>query len=83
MSSSVTPMMWRRSTHCSHGQCVEVATLPDSVAVRDSKNPSGPSLQFPKQAWRNFLVAAKTAEFTIQRIFLLLRAALLRARLAS
>ncbi|MCD0453254.1 DUF397 domain-containing protein [Actinocorallia sp. API 0066] len=33
--------------------CVEVAlNLPAAVAVRDSKNPSGPALTFSRSAWR-------------------------------
>ncbi|GAA3933797.1 DUF397 domain-containing protein [Actinomadura viridis] len=37
---------WRKSSH-SHagsGDCVEVAPVPGSVGMRDSKDPSGPVL---------------------------------------
>ncbi|MFF5258353.1 DUF397 domain-containing protein [Actinomadura viridis] len=37
---------WRKSSH-SHagsGDCVEVAAVPGSVGMRDSKDPSGPVL---------------------------------------
>jgi Domain of unknown function (DUF397) len=38
------------------GACVEVATnLPGLVAVRDSKDPSGPSLVFRADSWKAFL----------------------------
>ncbi|GAA3107589.1 DUF397 domain-containing protein [Streptosporangium carneum] len=40
----------------SNDNCVEVATnLPGLVAVRDSKDPSGPVLTFPPGVWSDFL----------------------------
>lgn len=37
---------WRRSTYsgASGNQCVEMADLGDTIAIRDSKNPGGPVL---------------------------------------
>lgn len=49
---------WRKSSRSSGngGNCVEVAdNLPDLVAVRDSKNPTGPALTFTPAAWRAFV----------------------------
>ncbi|WP_431916391.1 DUF397 domain-containing protein [Micromonospora wenchangensis] len=49
---------WRKSTRSSGngGNCVEVAdNLPGVVAVRDSKDPTGPALTFTPTAWRSFL----------------------------
>ncbi|MCZ7423888.1 DUF397 domain-containing protein [Verrucosispora sp. WMMA2121] len=49
---------WRKSarSNSSGGDCVEVAdNLPATVAVRDSKDPSGPVLAFDPAAWRSFL----------------------------
>ncbi|MER7418968.1 DUF397 domain-containing protein [Micromonospora peucetia] len=49
---------WRKSTRsgASGGNCVEVAdNLPGVVAVRDSKDPSGPALAFAPTAWRAFV----------------------------
>jgi hypothetical protein len=38
------------------GACVDVATsLPGIVAVRDSKDPSGPSLVFGADSWQAFI----------------------------
>ncbi|MGW6916712.1 DUF397 domain-containing protein [Kitasatospora sp. NPDC054939] len=37
--------------------------LPDLVPVRDSKDPSGPTLLFPAAAWRSFLSALDAGEF--------------------
>ncbi|MDG4796787.1 DUF397 domain-containing protein [Micromonospora sp. WMMD1082] len=53
---------WRKSTrsNSSGGECVEVAdNLAGVVAVRDSKDPSGPVLAFDPTAWQSFLGLAK------------------------
>jgi len=43
--------------------CVEVATnLPDIIAIRDSKNPSGPALTFSPTAWNSFLTGIRSEE---------------------
>jgi hypothetical protein len=42
------PQSWRKSSFSlANGDCVEVAVTADAVAVRDSKNPAGPMLEFP------------------------------------
>jgi hypothetical protein len=49
---------WRKSTRSnagSNGACVEVATLNHHTAIRDSKNPTGPTLIIPTQAWTQLL----------------------------
>jgi hypothetical protein len=48
---------WRKATRSgvNGGDCVEVAPAYAEVAVRDSKDPSGPSLSFAPSAWRSFL----------------------------
>ncbi|MFF0574947.1 DUF397 domain-containing protein [Streptosporangium saharense] len=44
--------------------CVEVATnLPDLVAVRDSKNLTGPTLTFTLTQWRSFITHIQTDTF--------------------
>ncbi|MBZ9639535.1 DUF397 domain-containing protein [Streptomyces sp. PSKA30] len=35
--------------------CVEVATTPDRILVRDSKNPHGPRLALTSTTWAAFL----------------------------
>jgi hypothetical protein len=57
----LTGARWRKSTRSSGqgGNCVEVAdNLPGVVAVRDSKDPSGPALAFRPDAWRAFVTQA-------------------------
>jgi hypothetical protein len=47
---------WRKTSYSAgQGNCVEVAPLRDGVAVRDSKNPSGPVLRFGTDAWQAFV----------------------------
>lgn len=49
---------WRKSSFSdgtNAGNCVEMALSPAAVAVRDSKNPDGPHLEFPHLHWRRFL----------------------------
>lgn len=53
---------WRKSSYSggTNDNCVEVAgNLPGVVAVRDSKNPSGPALAFSPGAWREFLATVR------------------------
>ncbi|MCR6486499.1 DUF397 domain-containing protein [Amycolatopsis sp. OK19-0408] len=48
---------WFKSSY-SQGEntaCVEVAFAAPTVAVRDSKDPSGPNLAVDTTAWRGFL----------------------------
>ncbi|NJC12674.1 hypothetical protein F4558_002500 [Micromonospora profundi] len=62
--TDLTGAVWRKSTRSGDngGACVEVATtLPDVVAVRDSKNTEGPALRFDRSSWQLFTAAVKSA----------------------
>ncbi len=49
-------IVWHTSSYSTtNGACVEVAPAPGRVLVRDSKNPTGPTLAVPAPAWRTFL----------------------------
>ncbi|MEV7783726.1 DUF397 domain-containing protein [Kitasatospora sp. NPDC088351] len=67
MSSSLdlSSAHWVKSSHSSDGgQCVEVApNYPNAVPVRDSKNPHGPVLVFPADAWQSFVTAVRADDF--------------------
>lgn len=55
------PIKWRKARR-SGGQgdaCVEVARFPETVAVRDSKDPNGPKLQLTPETFRTILNTLK------------------------
>jgi hypothetical protein len=54
---------WHKSSHSGANGCVEVAHGDDRVAVRDSKDPSGPVLLFTPHEWRAFLDGVRDGEF--------------------
>ncbi|GGP59710.1 DUF397 domain-containing protein [Saccharothrix coeruleofusca] len=52
--------VWRKSSRsATETACVEIAHLPGGVAVRDSKNRSGPVLAFPARSAASFLARLK------------------------
>ena len=56
--------MWRKSSRSSNGgnaNCVEIALTGVTAAVRDSKNPTGPTISLPD--WSGFLAAAKNGAY--------------------
>ncbi|MFS8203101.1 DUF397 domain-containing protein [Streptomyces sp. CWNU-52B] len=57
ISSVLAGAAWRTSSYSGgQGNCVEAATnLPTHTPVRDTKNPTGPTLVFSHDAWRTFL----------------------------
>jgi len=63
MSDASGSLVWRKSSESLNGDCVEVASLPGGVAVRDSKNPDGAMLGFSRSEWRAFLRGANQGEF--------------------
>ena len=61
---SPEPVMWLKSRKSgANGQCVEVAETRGMIAVRDSKDPSGPILTYTRAEWEAFLDGAKKGEF--------------------
>jgi len=67
LEASLKNAVWkksRRSNGNGGNNCVEVAQLDTAVAVRDSKDPSGPALIFSSASWAEFLSSAKDGEFS-------------------
>ncbi|MFE9183063.1 DUF397 domain-containing protein [Micromonospora haikouensis] len=57
-SAALATARWRKSSRSGdEGACVEMAVVPGAVAVRDSKDPTGPALLFPPTAWAAFAAA--------------------------
>jgi hypothetical protein len=55
---------WRKSTYSGgNGDCVEVGSLGQAVAVRDSKHPSGPSMLVSLGTWRSFIQEVKAGAY--------------------
>lgn len=48
---------WRKSSHSggSGGECVEVASMPGMLVIRDSKDPVGPRLELTPAAARSLI----------------------------
>ncbi|MFB8204111.1 DUF397 domain-containing protein [Kitasatospora purpeofusca] len=61
----MSPMSWQKSSYSGNGgNCVEIAPdFVDLLSVRDSKDPSGPVLVFPSEAWRSFVAGVQAGEF--------------------
>jgi hypothetical protein len=54
-----------RSNGNGGNNCVEVAALDEAVAVRDSKDPTGPVLIFFGTEWAAFIDGARAGEFDL------------------
>ncbi|MET7932164.1 DUF397 domain-containing protein [Streptomyces sp. NPDC005322] len=57
--------VWRKSSHSGDdgGECVEVAAIPtQQVAIRDSKNPHGPTLLLSPAAFADFVAATASGK---------------------
>ncbi|MBW8484237.1 DUF397 domain-containing protein [Actinomadura parmotrematis] len=53
--------IWRKASRSGEngGDCIEVAAVPGSVAVRDSKEPEGGALLLGRTSFRRFANAIK------------------------
>jgi Domain of unknown function (DUF397) len=49
-------LTWRTSSYSGSngGNCIEIATAPGTVVIRDSKDPHGPVLTFCPRDWQRF-----------------------------
>ncbi|MEU5542695.1 DUF397 domain-containing protein [Streptomyces sioyaensis] len=63
-AGNASELVWIKSSYSdsSNGHdCVEVAPTPDTIRIRDSKNPHGPQLRVHPTAWADFLTYATDA----------------------
>jgi hypothetical protein len=64
--SGTRNLAWRKASRsAANGACVEVASAPGYVAIRDSKNPDGAVLASTPSVWRSFLVGAKSGDYDL------------------
>lgn len=57
---------WRKSSYSSDSaNCVEVAEGPETVAVRDSKNPDGGMLVFGEDVWSGFVADVRAGRYDL------------------
>ncbi|MFF2538544.1 MULTISPECIES: DUF397 domain-containing protein [Streptomyces] len=57
-AEDASELAWFKSSYSdssNSNECVEVATAPDTVHVRDSKNVQGPRLAVAPAAWAGFV----------------------------
>jgi len=61
----ITGVCWQKSSASNpSGNCVELAKLPDGeIAVRNSRDPSGPALVYTRAEMAAFLHGAKDGDF--------------------
>ncbi|WP_110945556.1 DUF397 domain-containing protein [Streptomyces avicenniae] len=56
---------WLKSSYSNgNGDCVEVASLTEAVAMRDSKQVEGAVLNVPAPGWKAFIAGVTEGSFT-------------------
>ena len=59
-------LRWFKSSRSAqNGACVELAVTSDAVVLRDSKDPSGPTLCFGTHEWREFITSVQAGTFDL------------------
>jgi Domain of unknown function (DUF397) len=56
-----TDLSWRKSSYSGNGgaNCVEAASVPGTVLIRDTSDRTGPMLTFTSAAWRRLVAQVK------------------------
>lgn len=64
-SAAHSALIWIKSSlSAANGNCVEIAALPGAgVAIRDSKDITGPTLRFTADEWNAFLGGVRNGDF--------------------
>lgn len=59
-------LQWRTArSSAGNGACVEVAPANGKILIRDSKDQSGPIIQYSARSWQAFLGGAKKGQFDL------------------
>jgi hypothetical protein len=57
-------LSWQKAQSSTvNGQCVEIASIANKIAMRDSKDPDGPILVYTSAEFSAFLEGARNGEF--------------------
>ncbi|WP_330332387.1 DUF397 domain-containing protein [Streptomyces sp. NBC_00536] len=63
LATELGTVSWHKSSYSgggsSGGDCIEVASVQGSAAIRDSKRPEGPAFLVSDVAWDSFLATLK------------------------
>jgi Domain of unknown function (DUF397) len=64
MTVEYSGAQWRKSRRSGNqgGACIEIADFGNAVGVRDSKNPTGPTLAFTRKEMADFATRLKTGQ---------------------
>jgi hypothetical protein len=63
LTNNLSNARWHKSSYSGgNGACVEAAAVGHHIAVRDSKNPTGPALLLTQDAWKSFIRAIAEGE---------------------
>ncbi|MCP2257248.1 protein of unknown function (DUF397) [Streptoalloteichus tenebrarius] len=68
MTPNLNRTTWRKSSRsgATNAHCVEVASVADVAAVRDSKNPTGPALVFTPATFTAFVESVKSGRLDLR-----------------
>ncbi|MEU9186938.1 DUF397 domain-containing protein [Streptomyces sp. NPDC048484] len=63
-----TDLKWFKSSYSSGqgGECLEIATAPSTVHIRDSKTPAAPTLKITATTWSAFLPHASAYDGVVR-----------------
>jgi hypothetical protein len=67
IATDLATAVWRKSSRSGpySDNCVEVAFVDSAVALRDSKDPTGPILLFTPEEWLAFVGGTRDGEFDL------------------
>lgn len=65
-SSHPGGLVWRRSSKCDGGACVEVAELDAVIKIRDSTEPDSVPIEISRDVWQDFISWLRTGAFGAQ-----------------
>lgn len=56
-------LTWHTALSCESGACVQVAVDDHSILIGNSRQPSGPVLEYTRDEWHQFVRGIKNGDF--------------------